>query len=361
MIKGSLKAVSGAVMLLAAGCGIATNSDKFDWKATESAPKNFPIKIIDGTFIYHGRSDGTGLYVPSGGLLDKGWGEMISSHIVGPDLKPLPDRDRKSTRLHSSHAPTRRASDLGIATNSDKYDWKATESAPKNFPIKIIDGTFIYHGRSDGTGLYVPSGGLLDKGWGEMISSHIVGPDLKPLPDRLKITFFSYLEDQFYEGVFDLPYETILSLFKEQSTNGGPEYHRIMVGVAPGGYVAVWLKGHIKTTEVFFGRAEPVEGELKAFGRVIPNRSEYVLSEVEDNVDPSVLRRIREEGIPFDRWANFRQRYHWKPVFMYGNEPASGVQIKYFNGEGERLFPPLESELVTQTRAIPMFMQFSEE
>src|SRR5690625_3500537 len=100
------------------------------------------------------------------------------------------------------------AAGCGIATNSDKFDWKATESAPKNFPIKIIDGTFIYHGRSDGTGLYVPSGGLLDKGWGEMISSHIVGPDLKPLPDRLKITFFSYLEDQFYEGVFDLPYET---------------------------------------------------------------------------------------------------------------------------------------------------------
>src|SRR5690625_111232 len=251
------------------------------------------------------------------------------------------------------------AAGCGIATNSDKFDWKATESAPKNFPIKIIDGTFIYHGRSDGTGLYVPSGGLLDKGWGEMISSQIVGPDLKPLPDRLKITFFSYLEDQFYEGVFDLPYETILSLFKEQRTNGGPEYHRSMVGVAPGGYVAVWLKGHIKSTEVFFGRAEPVEGELKAFGRVIPNRSEYVLSEGEDNVDPSVLRRSRQERIPLDPRASCLQRYHWKPVFMYGNEPASGVQIKYFNGEGERLFPPLESELVTQTRAIPMFMQFS--
>src|SRR5690625_6555848 len=82
MIKGSLKAASGVVMLLAAGCGIATNSDKFDWKAKESAPKNFPIKIIDGTFIYHGRSDGAGLYVPSGGLLDKEWGVMISSHIV---------------------------------------------------------------------------------------------------------------------------------------------------------------------------------------------------------------------------------------------------------------------------------------
>ena len=132
-----------------------------------------------------------------------------------------------------------------------------------------------------------------------------------------------------------------------------------MVGVAPGGYVAVWLKGQIKTTEVFFGRAEPVEGELMGFGAPIPDRSKYVQLGVESAVDPAVLKRIREEGIPFDRWANFRQRYHWKPVFMYGNEPASGVQIKYFNGEGDRLFPPLESEVAAQTRAVPMFMQFS--
>lgn len=243
--------------------------------------------------------------------------------------------------------------------SGETFDWKATESAPKNYPIKIVEGTFIYHGRSDGSGLYVPSGGVIHKGWGEMVSSHIVGPDLKPLPDQLEIKFFSFLEDQFYEGVFDLPYETILSLFKEQSINGSPEYHRIMVGVAPGGYVAVWLKGQIKTTEVFFGRAEPVEGELMGFGAPIPDRSKYVQLGVESAVDPAVLKRIREEGIPFDRWANFRQRYHWKPVFMYGNEPASGVQIKYFNGEGDRLFPPLESEVAAQTRAVPMFMQFS--
>src|SRR5690625_7626696 len=107
---------------------------------------------------------------------------------------------------------------------------------------------------SDGAGLYVPSGGLLDKGWGEMISTHIVGPDLKPLPDQLEIKFFSFLEDQFYEGVFDLPYETILSLFKEQSINGGREYHRIMIGFAPGGYVAVWLQGQTNMRAVFLGR-----------------------------------------------------------------------------------------------------------
>src|SRR5690625_8041345 len=92
MIKFPSKLASALMVLLTAGCGAADSSDKFDWKATESAPKNFPIQIINGTFIYHGRSDGAGLYVPSGGLLGTGWGELSSSHTVGPDRKPLPDR-----------------------------------------------------------------------------------------------------------------------------------------------------------------------------------------------------------------------------------------------------------------------------
>src|SRR5690625_747622 len=138
----------------------------------------------------------------------------------------------------------------GAVMSSDRFDWKATESAPRNYPMRIINGTLLYRGESHG--LYIPSGGTIGRGWGEMVSSHIVGPDLKPLPDRLDIKFFSYTENQFYHGVFELPYERILSLFREwDRLNDRPAYNRIMTGVAPGGAVAVWLTGQVKTTEVF--------------------------------------------------------------------------------------------------------------
>src|SRR5690625_7837107 len=110
-----------------------------------------------------------------------------------------------------------------------------------------------------------------------MVSSHIVGPELKPVPDKLHIKYFSYLEDQCYEGNFDLPSDEILSLFREGSRNTDePNYYRIMVGVAPGGAVSVWLKGEIKTTEVFFGKAEPAEGEPMAVGTPTLERDEEV-------------------------------------------------------------------------------------
>jgi hypothetical protein len=43
------------------------NDTKFDWGATESAPKHYPMEIIRGTFIYHGEAE-KGLYVPAVGL-----------------------------------------------------------------------------------------------------------------------------------------------------------------------------------------------------------------------------------------------------------------------------------------------------
>ena len=141
--------------------------------------------------------------------------------------------------------------------NDTKFEWDATESAPLYYPMEIIQGTFIYQGEAE-RGLYIPSGGTLSSGWGHPISSHVVGEKSKPLPDRLHIVFFSYAEKQFYKGAFELPYEKILALFREGIANpvvypGGheiPLYSRIMVGIAPGGAVAVWVIGQ-RYTEVF--------------------------------------------------------------------------------------------------------------
>lgn len=48
---------------------MATN--KFDWLASESAPNDYPMKIISGHFH---DPDGGSLYVPNGKLIYEGWG-----------------------------------------------------------------------------------------------------------------------------------------------------------------------------------------------------------------------------------------------------------------------------------------------
>ena len=95
----------------------------------------------------------------------------------------------------------------------DKFDWQASESAPQHYVMTIIGGSLSYHDNSGS--LYVPDKSAIDLGWGTGISSHIVGAKLKPLPSHLTIIFFSYIENQFYDGRFDLPYAKILKMFQD--------------------------------------------------------------------------------------------------------------------------------------------------
>ncbi len=82
-----------------------------------------------------------------------------------------------------------------MTKNPTKFDWYATESGPKLYPMEIIQGTFFYQGQNEG--LYIPYGGTLSAGWGTKVSHHVVGPDEKPLPDRVKIVFYSIQRSNF--------------------------------------------------------------------------------------------------------------------------------------------------------------------
>lgn len=248
---------------------------------------------------------------------------------------------------------------IGYGSNPNKFDWKATESSPANFPMEIISGTLINHGERR-IGLYIPAGKTIYYGWGQMVLSHLVGPDLKPLPDRLEITFFSFLENQHYRGTFNLPYDDILAMFREgENPEGDPTYDRIMVGVAPGGTVAVWLTGRYKTTEIFFGKADPVELDLLAFGQIISDRDAYVRAELEDTIGVELLSKINTAGIPFEKWSDLRKRYNWKPVFPRGNAPRDGAMTDFFNGELEHVVLPMSDEVASTKRAVPRKMQFT--
>lgn len=207
-----------------------------------------------------------------------------------------------------------------------KFDWLATESAPKNYPMEIVRGYFI---APDGYSLYIPNEKTIHYGWGSMVSSHVVGPDLKSLPSRLEIEFFSYTENVFYKGEFDLPYDTIVRLFNEgyysSKKKGHTTYRRIMAGVAPGGSVAVWLFGTNKKTEVFFGKAEKTEDI--PWTQIIDNpeitREVFIRRVLEDAIGIENINAIKQNGIPFDLWASYRVHYPRQPVIVADTPPLS--------------------------------------
>ena len=166
----------------------------------------------------------------------------------------------------------------GTVEEMSKFEWLASESAPKNIPMQVVSGSLVF---PDGESLYIPPNKLIYQGWGEPVSTHIVGEDLKPIPEKLEITFFSYIENQFYVGDFPLEADLIRDLFAKgyfsHSLNEEVTYQRITVGVAPGGAVAVWLVGNEKVTEVFFGHAEPADLDFGLVaGKIESSRESFV-------------------------------------------------------------------------------------
>ena len=244
-----------------------------------------------------------------------------------------------------------------------KFEWQASDSAPLNFPMRIISGSLGYH---DGNGsLYVPTSARIANGWGEGMSSHVVGDDKKPLPNRLDIVFFSYTENQFYRGHFELPYDKILKLFQKSyyspKVRREVTFHRIVVGVAPGGVVSVWVNGINNTTEVFFGKAEKVDLPWSTLTSATDiTRKEYVREVIQNTLEtPEAIAALHKNGVPFGLWDRYRTRYDWQLLFT--NMPLEDNLINlisYFNGESEYQYYPPRNNTAAGTRPVPKQMIF---
>jgi hypothetical protein len=262
--------------------------------------------------------------------------------------------------LISCDKPT--SDNIPMSENNTKFEWDATESAPKHYPMEIIRGTFIYRGEKE-LGLYIPSGGTLRDGWGEFVSSHVTGERYKPLPYRLKITFFSYGEKQFYQGEFELPYEEILALFREgvAADPDDPTVNSIMAGIAPGGVVAVWVIGSGDYKEVFFGQAEKIELDpSRAFGLPFKDKAEsdaYIAKQLVNSLTPEEIESLNKNGIPFDLWSRYRNRYAWAPVIK-GGHSRDYVNVIYFNGENERRWRDFGRIDSNELRTVPKRLSF---
>ena len=237
-----------------------------------------------------------------------------------------------------------------------KFTWLAGDSAPLLYPMKIIQGDFFYHGQ--GGSRYIPNGGTIRVGWGNYSSTHIGGNEKYPLPDRLKITFFSFAENQFYQGEFDLPYARMLELFQQSHKKDDFPFDRVVAGVAPGGAVAVWVSG-TTITEVFFGQAQKVDYR---YGQVLglpfkdrQEENEFVAKILKDSLSPERFESLQKNGIPFGIWARYRNLYRWNLTIapdVVLKRPEYG--IAYLNGENQDVYYPFSEAIINTPRPLPL-------
>lgn len=218
--------------------------------------------------------------------------------------------------------------------NMKKFEWIPTESAPKEYPVQIHRGSFEC---VNGSIVNIPSGATMHNGWGNLGSIHIVGKDVKYVPKILRIEWLSFVENQFYQGEFQLPTEQIVELVKEGYTNGKNEhttYRTINVGMAPGGNLSVWLMGHDKHKEIAFFKANPTDVSMKVFNPSgIQDRNYYVQSTLEEY---GLQAASDDQNVEYAKWrALYRQEYLYKPVLSFSSEfgVMKNISEEKYNGE----------------------------
>ncbi len=220
------------------------------------------------------------------------------------------------------------------------FEWLPTESAPERFPVHLIRADLIF---ADGRSIYVPDGRDVANGWGQLGSTHIVGDAAKPVPVRLDLAWFSYAEDRFYQGTFPLPSETMTALFKagvKDPRTGQPlGFERIIVGMAPGGLVSVWMSAAEEVVEV----ASFVAPEASLpWNKVLDNpevsRADFIRQVLEAKLGADGRARLEQEGVPKGLYQRYRIQYRWRPQ-VTGDGKPEGLRIRSFNGESAFIGP----------------------
>lgn len=247
------------------------------------------------------------------------------------------------------------------AIAEEKYEWRPYSNCPKGYPAEFVYA-YVYYGEDES--IYVPPIGASHIPWGSYGSVHVVGPDFKALPHTVSLAWMSFVEDKFYEAEFSLPQDKIRELFQKEGPNprgiedGGSR--GIIVGVAPGGVVSVWVATDTKFVEVANVIAEEADFTMEQF---VPTttlgRKEYVQSTVDSYIESHPdFAYVTQEPIT-DYWSDlYRRRYDWKQVFdLPDGAELTSLQIEYYNGEMQYVDGNADTFQEAVSQAVPRYLR----
>lgn len=232
-----------------------------------------------------------------------------------------------------------------------KYEWSADVSAPREYPIEVYTG-------AAGGCFFSQMGGFSNSGWGGSVD-YIKAP----LPDRLDMTWLSYVDNKLYTGDWKLPTEKIQQLFDEgfYSKAGSEDviqpYTCINIGLGLKGMVVVWVNSGVHSqVEVarFQAHETTIDPKLITEGESYMFKKGYSQHRLENNfvISQEVREQLNLYGYPEPKvYDEYREKYHWKPkVILPEGSKITSLYIKMCNGEIEN---PYDRPIDLKSRAIP--------
>ncbi|MGV0924693.1 DUF2931 family protein [Empedobacter tilapiae] len=200
-----------------------------------------------------------------------------------------------------------------------KYDWLTLTTADMGYPMEILYGDF--YNEKDEPIASIPSNMELSSQWWSGDSGvMITGDEYKEIPARMKIRWFSYAEDKFYEGDFAVDKERITQLFDKgiEFSKPSSEYNYIKVAIATAGQVYLYLVGGNNVlVGTFVAKEVFVDDFKKEMG--LPMHTEIKRDElikiVLKNIPLQTQQEIAENRISTQIWKDINLHYPWQYTF----------------------------------------------
>jgi hypothetical protein len=227
------------------------------------------------------------------------------------------------------------------------YEWLPSKSVPQGYTVEVFRGGFY-----DKDKMIAPLsvGGITYGPWGISNSIAFVGSDRKPIPSRIALRWLAYAEKKSYQLDVELPQVAIAALFKQGKSAVDPfskhpaPYDTIMVGIAPGGVVIVWVGRFSQDRQIEVARYQGTETTItpEQYHHASQNADNLTQQQFYDQLygylEKDVIADIEKNGIPYGRWDQYRRKHQWNiKVIHAGNQKTVSLPLHMINGEKETL------------------------
>lgn len=221
-------------------------------------------------------------------------------------------------------------------SNTIQYKIYVSGNAPREFPTETFYG-LLYYGDNDHNVIEVPQLYPFCGEWGEPLSTHILlNKNEFPLPQVLEMVWLSIAEAQFYSIETELP-KLHLEKMWQKSKNGNSIYDHIVVGMAPKGYVALWVWGLYKSDVIGWYKAESTVVPMELF---LPNHPELEIEEYcekyIESLDSTIGARLLEVS-----FTAIMQQFTYRYLLQFEKWNDSAEEWTQFK-EDEKQIPEFE-------------------
>ncbi len=239
-------------------------------------------------------------------------------------------------------------SSCGQAHNTKKpmekektFGWSVSVTAPRNYTTEVHKGYF------SGTDKFISAiynMGAQGNGWCEEGTTGAGSGNT--IPSKLTLTWVSYAEKKFWKIDTLIDSVKILHLFEEGYMNtdrtgvtSRVTYKQIIIGLAPGGIVVLWLAGDNRRVEVGRYQAKETSVDVNAFVPVpgtYKDLAEFYTIHYENSIPEKTKELIKAKGIPFGVWDEYRVKYNYNfRIQFYKEDKEDYRHCTYLNGEEE--------------------------